>query len=49
MLRLVGDYVVLMQSSIPATRPASDYTARVIPFHPNASAPFETAQGFGEH
>jgi starch phosphorylase len=31
-------------AQVPATRPASDYTARVIPRHPNASVPLEARQ-----
>jgi starch phosphorylase len=29
---------------VPATRPATDYTPRVVPFHPGASVPLESAQ-----
>jgi starch phosphorylase len=29
---------------VSATRPASDYTARIIPHHPNASVPLEARQ-----
>ncbi|MEO6909684.1 MAG: alpha-glucan family phosphorylase [Edaphobacter sp.] len=31
-------------AEIPATRPAGDYTARVRPYHPNASLPLETSE-----
>jgi starch phosphorylase len=31
-------------AQVPATRPASDYTARIIPRHPNASVPLEAEQ-----
>jgi glycogen phosphorylase len=31
-------------ATMPATRPASDYTARVIPQHPSASVPLECAR-----
>jgi starch phosphorylase len=36
--------VLTYSSHVPATRPASDYTARIIPRHPNASAPLEAGQ-----
>jgi len=29
---------------VSATRPAGDYTARIIPYHPNASVPLEAGQ-----
>jgi starch phosphorylase len=44
----VGDSL-LYRASVPATRPASDYTPRVIPFHPNVSVPLEAAQILWEH
>jgi len=31
-------------AEIPADRPASDYTARLIPYHPDAKVPLEAAQ-----
>ncbi|MGA2882698.1 MAG: alpha-glucan family phosphorylase [Bryobacteraceae bacterium] len=31
-------------ASVPATRPASDYTARIVPFHTRASVPLEADQ-----
>jgi starch phosphorylase len=31
-------------AQVPATCPASDYTARIIPHHPNASVPLEARQ-----
>jgi starch phosphorylase len=34
----------LYSTQVPATRPASDYTVRVIPQHPNASVPLEAGQ-----
>jgi starch phosphorylase len=39
---LPGAFVYSAQ--VPATRPASDYTARMIPHHPNASVPLESGQ-----
>jgi starch phosphorylase len=36
--------VLTYSAQVPATRPASDYTARVIPRHPNASVPLEARQ-----
>jgi starch phosphorylase len=36
--------VLTYSAQVPATRPASDYTARVIPRHPNASVPLEAQQ-----
>lgn len=43
-----GDYL-LYEAAVPATRPASEYTPRVIPFHPNASVPMEANQIVWEH
>jgi glycogen phosphorylase len=40
---------LLYRASVPATRPASDYTPRVIPFHPNVSVPLEAAQILWQH
>ena len=37
-----GSYTYSAQVS--ATRPASDYTARIVPHHPNALVPLETGQ-----
>jgi starch phosphorylase len=34
----------LFTARVPANRPASDYTPRVIPFHPQAVVPLEAAQ-----
>ena len=31
-------------AKVPATRPTSDFTPRVIPYHANASVPLETEQ-----
>jgi starch phosphorylase len=36
--------VQLYLAQVAATRPASDYTARVIPHHPNATVPLEAPQ-----
>jgi len=36
-----GDY--LYNAEVAATRPASDYTPRLIPQHPNMAVPFETS------
>jgi starch phosphorylase len=36
--------VVTYSAQVSATRPASDYTARIIPHHPNASVPLEAEQ-----
>jgi starch phosphorylase len=36
--------VLTYSVQVPATRPASDYTARIIPHHPNASVPLEAWQ-----
>ena len=36
--------MVFYSAEVSATRPASDYTARVAPYHPNASAPLELSQ-----
>jgi starch phosphorylase len=34
----------LFMARVPASRPASDYTPRVIPYHPQATVPLEAAQ-----
>jgi starch phosphorylase len=44
----VGDSF-LYTATVPATRPASEYTPRVIPFHPNASVPIEASEILWEH
>jgi starch phosphorylase len=36
--------VLTYSAHVSATRPASDYTARIIPHHPNASVPLEARQ-----
>lgn len=36
-------------AQVSATRPASDYTARIIPRHPNASVPLEAGQILWQH
>jgi starch phosphorylase len=36
--------VLNYSAQVSATRPASDYTARIIPHHPNVSVPLETEQ-----
>jgi starch phosphorylase len=36
--------VVTYSAHVSTTRPASDYTARIIPHHPNASVPLEARQ-----
>jgi starch phosphorylase len=36
--------VLTYSSQVPATRPACDYTVRIIPRHPNASVPLEAGQ-----
>ena len=36
--------VLTYSAQVPATRPASDYTARIIPHHTNASVPLEAEQ-----
>jgi starch phosphorylase len=38
----LGAFTYLAQ--VPATRPASDYTARIVPYHPNALVPLEAEQ-----
>jgi starch phosphorylase len=34
----------IYSAQVPATRPAADYTVRIIPHHPNASVPLEAGQ-----
>jgi starch phosphorylase len=36
--------VLTYSAKVPAARPASDYTVRIIPHHPNASVPLEARQ-----
>jgi starch phosphorylase len=36
--------VLAYTAQVPATRPATDYTVRIIPHHPNASVPLEAGQ-----
>jgi starch phosphorylase len=36
--------VMTYSAQMSATRPASDYTARIVPHHPNASVPLEARQ-----
>jgi starch phosphorylase len=42
--QLVGAKGYVYSSSVPASRPATDFTARVIPYHPGAAVPLEAAQ-----
>jgi len=35
---------LLYTAEVPATRPASDYTPRIVPHHANASVPLEAEQ-----
>ena len=42
-VQLPGDGFVYT-ASVAATRPAGDFTPRVIPYHPNASVPVEASQ-----
>ena len=35
---------LVYSAQVPASRPASDYTVRIIPYHPSASVPLETGQ-----
>ena len=35
---------IIYSAEVPATRPASDYTPRIVPHHANASVPLEAAQ-----
>ncbi len=39
-----GVNVYIYSAAVPATRPAADYTARVIPYHPGVSVPLEAAE-----
>ena len=36
--------IVTFAGHVPASRPASDYTARIVPYHKGASVPLEAAQ-----
>ena len=39
--RIEGENGFVYRASVPATRPASDYTARIVPNHPGVSVPLE--------
>ena len=41
--------VLTYSAQVPATRPASDYTVRIIPRHPNAFVPLEASQIIWQH
>jgi starch phosphorylase len=41
--------VLTYSAQVPATRAASDYTARIIPRHTNASVPLEAGQILWQH
>ena len=38
-----GDVGLIYRASVPASRPAADYTPRVVPHHPDARIPMEAA------
>jgi len=38
---LVGQSVIRYSASVPATRPAEEFTPRIVPFHPEAFIPLE--------
>jgi starch phosphorylase len=38
---LVGQNVWRYSASVPATRPAEDFTPRIVPYHPDAFVPLE--------
>ncbi len=42
--QLIGANAYVYHAEVPSTRPASDYTARVIPYFPGVSVPLETIQ-----
>jgi len=44
---LLGTFIYSAQ--VPATRPATDYTVRIIPHHPNASVPLEAGRILWQH
>jgi glycogen phosphorylase len=39
-----SDGALIYSAQVSATRPASDYTARITPYHANASLPLEAEQ-----
>jgi starch phosphorylase len=41
---LIGSNGYIYSAQVPSTRPATDYTARLIPHHPAAGVPLEAAQ-----
>jgi starch phosphorylase len=41
--------MLVFTAQVPAGRPPSDYTARIIPYHANASIPLEAGQIIWEH
>ena len=42
--KLVGANGFIYSSIVSASRPATDFTARVIPYHPGAAVPLEAAR-----
>jgi len=36
--------MVMSTPQVPTSRPATDYTVRVVPYHPDAIVPLEAAQ-----
>lgn len=45
----LGGNMHLYRASVPSSRPAADYTPRVIPFHPDASVPLEAPYILWQH
>ena len=41
--------VLTYTAQVSATRPASDFTARIVPHHPNALVPLEADQIIWQH
>jgi starch phosphorylase len=44
-----GEGRTVYRASVPSTRPASDYTVRVIPQHSQAAVPLECARILWQH
>jgi starch phosphorylase len=41
--------MLIFTAQVPAKRPSSDYTARIVPYHANASVPLEAGQIVWQH
>jgi starch phosphorylase len=44
-----AENAILYIASVPSSRPASDYTVRIVPAHSAANVPLEAAQILWQH